>query len=365
MRRAALFRPTSLETLAHLAIQSFLNEFAWRVEPEEAERVAGLVGRSEPENVLRLACYQALAEDAPGPTPVRAVVRTQVLDVEAERRFAESVPALTPIAEGTSQTVRAMYEANPYPRWASLSRPVPNPASLDILVAGCGTGRHALHTALRHPNARVLAVDLSRASLGYAIRKGREAGISNVTFAQADLLHLPALGRTFDVVESVGTLPCMADPGEGLAALVSLTRPGGRLRLGLYSEEARKPLRAAQALGDDYPPTPEGIRAFRKRILDAPPGDPLRGPVDFADFYATSSCRDLLLHVQEHRHTIPQLAEMLGAAGLKFCGFDLPSQVLARMAEAGDPADLMAWEAFEARNPATFRGMYQLWATRP
>jgi SAM-dependent methyltransferase len=307
MRQAVLFQPASIERIAHLAIQCFLNEYAWRVEPHEQAFVSELIGRDDPASLLRVACYQRLTHDAPGPIPVRAVVRMQVLDVEAERRFAQAAPAITPIADGLSQAVQAMYEANPYPRWASLARPVQTPEALDILVAGCGTGRHALHTALRHPNARVLAVDLSRASLGYAIRKGREAGITNVEFAQADLLHLPATGRTFDVVESVGTLPCMADPAEGLAALVALTRPGGRLRLGLYSETARRPLRAAQALGGAYPPTPEGIRAFRRRLLDASPGDPLRGPTTFPDFYATSSCRDLLMHVQEHRHTIPQL----------------------------------------------------------
>jgi hypothetical protein len=52
--------------------------------------------------------------------------------------------------------------------------------------------------------------------------------------------------------------------------------------------------------------------------------------------------------------------------GLRFRGFDLPEPVLAKMREdGGDPLDLMSWDAFEARNPATFRGMYQLWAEKP
>ena len=45
------------------------------------------------------------------------------------------------------------------------------PESPEILVAGCGTGQHALITASRFSNARVLAVDLSLSSLSYAMRK--------------------------------------------------------------------------------------------------------------------------------------------------------------------------------------------------
>ena len=84
----------------------------------------------------------------------------------------------------------------PYPRWVKPSsvgqptaidwylrsqfpgvsiRPVQHAESLDVLIAGCGTGQHAIETAQRFAGARVLAVDLSRASLAYAARKSREA----------------------------------------------------------------------------------------------------------------------------------------------------------------------------------------------
>ena len=35
----------------------------------------------------------------------------------------------------------------------------------NILVAGCGTGRHSINVARSFPDANVLAVDISRASL--------------------------------------------------------------------------------------------------------------------------------------------------------------------------------------------------------
>ena len=58
------------------------------------------------------------------------------------------------------------------------SAPCQHGASLDVLVAGCGTGQHAIETAQRFAGARVLAIDLSRTSLGYAIRKTREARLA-------------------------------------------------------------------------------------------------------------------------------------------------------------------------------------------
>lgn len=366
LRRRVLFSPAPLELLAHLAIQCFLNEFAWNVEEDEARQVQALRDSDDPAARLRVACYEPLTFAMGGAVPVSAVERVQVLDAEHERRLAPSIPVLTEISEGVSRDVQAMYEESPYPRWNLLSDPPPLGGAADILIAGCGTGRHALNTAKRRPHARVLAVDLSRASLAYGMRKGLEAGVANVEWAQADILRLPDLGRDFDQIECAGTLHHMEDPEEGLAALVACLRPGGRLRLGLYSEAGRRPLRAAQVAGKTVTPTPEGIRAFRHRIMSAPELDPLRGALTFPDFFATSNCRDLLLNVKEHQHTMPQIADMLRATGLRFEGFDLAGGVKDRFREAyGDELDLSQWAAFEERHPDTFRRMYQFWASKP
>ena len=42
------------------------------------------------------------------------------------------------------------------------------------LIAGCGTGEHPFDIAQKSPQARILAVDLSLASLAYARRKTRD-----------------------------------------------------------------------------------------------------------------------------------------------------------------------------------------------
>ena len=44
----------------------------------------------------------------------------------------------------------------------------------NILIAGCGTGQHSIGTAAKFKGSKVLAIDLSLASLSYAKRKTEE-----------------------------------------------------------------------------------------------------------------------------------------------------------------------------------------------
>src|SRR4029078_4879054 len=119
-------------------------------------------------------------------------------------------------------------------------------ADVDVLIAGCGTGRHAVEVARRLKGANLLAVDLSLTSLGYARRQSSALGVGNVEFAQADILELASLGRTFDLIEAVGSLQTLAEPTAGWNVLSSLLRPGGFIFFGLYSESARRNIVAAR-----------------------------------------------------------------------------------------------------------------------
>ena len=118
-----------------------------------------------------------------------------------------------PLQSNKTREVAQQYEASPYPRWTSVG--VVTPARMrralggyfsarelafldrpfDVLIAGCGTGQQAVQAALAYgPEARVLAIDLSAASLAYAARMAERFGAINITFAQADLQdsHRPA-----------------------------------------------------------------------------------------------------------------------------------------------------------------------------
>ena len=118
-----------------------------------------------------------------------------------------------------------------------------DPKEIDVLIAGCGTGKHIFDVAVQNPKARVLAIDISVASLAYAKRKVREERLVNIEFAQADILELGAIGRVFDHIEAVGVLHHLADPKTGWRVLLSLLRPGGTMHVGLYSQLARRACR--------------------------------------------------------------------------------------------------------------------------
>ena len=54
------------------------------------------------------------------------------------------------------------------------------------------------------PRARLLAIDLSATSLGYARARSEALGVANVAYAQADILRLGSIGQTFDLIQSDG-----------------------------------------------------------------------------------------------------------------------------------------------------------------
>lgn len=226
-------------------------------------------------------------------------------------------------------------------------------------------------SARRFAGAHVLAVDLSRASLAFAERRARELGTVDIEFMHADILDLDRLGRRFDVVECVGVLHHMEDPERGLGILAALLAPDGLMKIGLYSEIARRAHRAARALAREngYQATAEGIRAARAHVLSLRADHPAHALAGRADFYSLSGCRDLMLHVHERRFTLPAVAAMLEAAGLEFIGFEFrDSWMLARYRERfpedGGATSLENWHRYECDHPATFTSMYAFWARK-
>jgi SAM-dependent methyltransferase len=216
----------------------------------------------------------------------------------------------------------------------------------------------------------VLAVDLSRASLAYATRKTRALGLP-VDYAQADILALGGLDRRFDVIEACGSLQCLQDPSVGWRALLRLLKPGGLMLLGLYSRAARREINEARALIAQrrYGGTADEIRHFRQEAFGWPDDMPAKSVTRMGDFYSTSGCRDLLFHVQEYQHDLPEIAAFIAAEMLAFVGFDLDVRVLQAYAAQNpeDPTmvDLERWHRFELAHPTIFAAMYQFWIQKP
>ncbi len=122
-------------------------------------------------------------------------------------------------------------------------------------------------------------------------------------------------------------------------------KPNGLLRIGLYSEHARRVLKPARELakrhgwrGDTH-----GIRAFRQHVLNAPADDPRRLVLRAADFFSTSECRDLIFHVNEQDFSLERIAQTIDKFELEFIGFELANEQVVALGGTpqGNISDLM------------------------
>jgi len=409
LERATGTAGTGLDFHCALARQCFLNEYVFAATDEELEHVATLrqrledalaAGRAIPGAWLAaVSTYGPLSAlrnprrllERPWPEPVLALLVQQLLETAEEAHCRAAMPRLTPVQDEVSCRVRAQYEENPYPRWETAMAPeraldfdtflhqaLPRASfqalgpreGVDILVAGCGTGQHSIETARLIQGARMLAADLSLASLGYAQRKTREAGLEGIDYAQGDILELGSLGRTFDIIESVGVLHHLAEPVTGWKVLVSLLRPGGFMNVGLYSGLARRDIHALRSglAQEGLRPVPADIRRCRQMLMTKENVLRFRSIVMSHDFYGTSPCRDLLFHVQEHCYSLPQIKSILQELGLVFLGFQLAPEVLQgyceRFPQDARAVELELWHQYEQENPLLFKGMYQFWTQK-
>lgn len=383
---------------AALAQQCFINEFVYADSEREVQQSTS----------LRDALLQKLQEGSEIPSLLLAAVagyfplhslpearallkqrwagsiddllRVQLREPQEEAADRDAIASLTPIDDEVSLRVMRQYAENPYPRWSASAATMYldgddqrcssiEAAGLrtaeEILIAGCGTGMHAIEVARNLRDSHILAIDISLPSLCFARRKSRELNVHNIEYAQADILSLPAIGRDFDRVEAVGVLHHLADPEAGWRVLLSLLKPNGVMRVGLYSELARRAIVEVREFIAErgYHPTKEDIRKCRQEIFREYGKRGWSSVVGGGDFYSLSGCRDMMFNVMEHTFTIPRVKAFLTDQRLSFLGFDLPRGIMEKFQSQfpgkTDPLDLDNWHAFEMENPQAFMQMYQ------
>ena len=166
--------------------------------------------------VVCLACYKPLhsykwCSRLDLTSFVNQLIDRQISEPLREKNIGKNIKFLTGEEDEVSFKVGKQYEENPYPRWVDMGlnfekkgiRDIATDANLfiydqtifennalRILIAGCGTGQHAISRSQAIKNCDVLAIDLSTASLAYAERKTQEFGIKNVEYMKADILNL-------------------------------------------------------------------------------------------------------------------------------------------------------------------------------
>ena len=306
---------------------------------------------------------------------------------------------LSDTASDVSKRVQHQYEEYPYPRWENLDYKRPthysqalqqeypevrfpkflsNQDAIQVLIAGCGTGRHALHVAKYFRNVQVSALDLSATSLAYAQMKANRFGIDNIQFYQADLLNLPInthqqLGapQGFHIIECSGVLHHIKQYPQALDNLLSQLAPKGLIKIALYSDRARKPVKSIRNLfkRDNHSLDKNRIKMIRQAILTSSDLADKEQLTQSDDFYSMSGTVDLLFHEYETQFTPLKLRKLCQQHGLTFLGFsslsqDVKKAFLALHGADADFSNLEQWEAFEIEHPTTFSRMYQFYCQK-
>ena len=162
--------------------------------------------------------------------------------------------------------VKAHYERYVYPRfpllasvkkadtyalnleslWARFNGEKPDSEDPHILLAGCGSFS-PYPTAVANPNAKITALDLSRANLRRARFHTLLHGCFNVDFIAGDLSEAPDFlpHHSFHFIDCYGVLHHISDVCAALQAIHWLLKPGALARIMVYSHGARRKVQSA------------------------------------------------------------------------------------------------------------------------
>lgn len=240
--------------------------------------------------------------------------------LEEVRDFYEKMPYPAPV--DNLDRDRDLH-ANPQRRRAQfhLTWPTERPrANQEILVAGCGTSQAARY-ALREPDARVTAIDISDTSLRHTRDLRRKYNLENLELHQLPIERVREIGRSFDLVVCTGVLHHLSDPDHGLCALRDVLRPSGAMRLMVYARYGRAGIYMMQEycrlLGISA--SDKDLRDLGAAIEALPPDHPISGVLRRAkDFRRPEAMADALLHPQDRAYTVPELYAWLDRCGMSF-----------------------------------------------
>ena len=194
-------------------------------------------------------------------------------------QFAGQIRGMFDRIAGVYDLMNSAMTAGLHHRWreraADRAELEPGDSALD---ACCGTGDLAFELARRvGPEGRVIGSDFSERMLDLARTKAGEREAANVRFEWGDALELPYDAGTFDAVTVGFGVRNLADLDRGVAELVRVLKPGGRLVILEITNPRRPPLstffglwfdRIVPVLGtlagdrDAYTYLPESVKRF-------------------------------------------------------------------------------------------------------
>ncbi len=223
------------------------------------------------------------------------------------------------------RAVKFDYLEDPYFETALLNQDVGAwqhrlPEKLRIWVAGCGTNQ-AVFTALRFPQARVVASDVSAVSLDICAGTAQQLGISNLELKQESINGV-SYQNEFDYIISTGVIHHNADPQATLDKIAAALKPSGILELMVYNRfHWTIPAafqKAIRILGRDSSAASfESELGLAKEIIGELPQETLIGVISKYRDCSDAMLADELLQPVLHSYTVESLADMAASCGLE------------------------------------------------
>lgn len=191
---------------------------------------------------------------------------------------------------------------------------------MDILIAGCGTSQAAVF-AFTNPDAKVVGVDISQASLDHQRFLKDKYGLDNLELHLLPIEELPKLGRRFDLVVSTGVLMVTADPLAGMKALAECVRQDGAVAIMVYSKYGRFGVTLLQSVFRDLGlgQTEESVGMVRLATSLLGADHPARSYIKIApDLTYDAGLVDTFLIERELTYSVDECLELIEGAGLVF-----------------------------------------------
>jgi SAM-dependent methyltransferase len=239
---------------------------------------------------------------------------------EEVRDFYERMPYPAPLTDLDAH--RDLYK-NPDRRRAEfhLIWPAKQPrGDHEILIAGCGTSQAARY-ALREPDARITAIDVSDTSLRHTRELQRKYNLQNLELHQLPIERVREIGRSFDLVVCTGVLHHLPDPDCGLRALRDVLRPRGALRLMVYARYGRAGIYMMQEYCRllEIKASAADLNSLGDALKTLPADHPISGLLSRSkDFRRPEAIADALLHPQDRAYTVPEIYAWLDQCGMSF-----------------------------------------------
>lgn len=262
----------------------------------------------------------------------------------------KTAAAPTSAPTDVTPTVRAQYEAYPYPardpadEKKRLITGAPSavlhiqhyiyngrlPAGkLRFLSAGGGTGDGALMMAQQSVDlgidAEVVHLDLSEATQSIARKRAEVRGLKNISFVRDSLLNAAQYGP-FDYIDCCGVLHHLAEPTAGLKALKAALTPEGGMGIMVYAPLGRTgvyPMQSAlRRLTAGIEDPARKVKLARKLLGEIPDSNWLkRNPLITDQHGSDAGVYDLLLHSTDRCYSVAELVEFIHSGDLEIVSF--------------------------------------------